>query len=159
MLLLWAAYISFGITALFIIRWLQRPVPLRVAAVFLLLPVAFCLPGYLGRRTLLPIEHVRIFPPWSTLASAQSRNANLNDAATQIAPWAKAVRMAWKEGSLPWRNRWNGCGTPLAANGQSGAFSPFTFLMFLVPLPQAFTLSVSAKLFLALLGTFLWLRE
>ncbi|HEX7252590.1 MAG TPA: hypothetical protein VF376_06890, partial [Thermoanaerobaculia bacterium] len=152
MLLLWAVYLGFGAAVLFAARWLERPVPHRWAVVLLLLPIAFCLPGFLGRRTLLPIEHVRIFPPWSAGPSGQSRNANLNDAATQIAPWAKAVRMAWKEGSLPWRNRWNGCGAALAANGQSSAFSPFTFLMFPIPLPEAFTLSVSTKLFLALIG-------
>ena len=159
MLLLWAVYLGFGSAMLLVVRWLERPVPRRWAVVLLFLPVAFCLPGFLGRRTLLPIEHVRIFPPWSAVSDVRSRNANLNDAATQIAPWAKAVRMAWKEGSLPWRDRWNGCGMALAANGQSAAFSPFTFLMFPIPLPEAFTLSVAAKLFLALLGVLLWLRE
>src|SRR5215470_5616051 len=119
MLLLWFLYIGFGITSLFIVRRLQRPVPLRVALASLFLPVAFCLPGFLERRTLLPIEQVRIFAPWSGVANAQIRNANLSDAATQIAPWAKAVRIAWRDGSFPWRDRWNGCGTPLAANGQS----------------------------------------
>jgi hypothetical protein len=67
--------------------------------------------------------------------------------------------MAWKEGSLPFWDRWNGCGTPLAANGQSQAFSPFTFLMFALPLARAYVLLGAAKLFLALCGTWLWLRE
>jgi hypothetical protein len=67
--------------------------------------------------------------------------------------------MAWKEGSLPWRQRWNGSGMALAANGQSAAFSPFTFLMFALPLARAFTLLVAVKLFLALFGTWLWLSE
>ncbi len=114
-----------------------------------------------------------MIPPWNTLGYRPIRNPtlndmlgyrpirnpNLNDIALQIAPWAKAVRMAWKEGSLPLRDRWNGCGMPLAANGLSAAFSPFTFLMFALPLGRAFTLAAALKLFLALTGTWLWLRE
>jgi hypothetical protein len=67
--------------------------------------------------------------------------------------------MAWKEGSLPWRNRWNACGSPLAANGQSGAFFPLTFLMMALPLANAFNLAVAVKLLAALAGTWLWLAE
>ncbi len=86
-------------------------------------------------------------------------NPSLNDVAAQFAPWAKAVRMALKEGSLPFWDRWNGCGMPLAANGQSQAFSPFTLLMLTLPLARAFVLLGASKLFLALSGMWLWLRE
>ncbi len=108
---------------------------------------------------MLPVDQATLFPPWSAAGAPLPRNPNLNDTMTQFAPWAKAVRMAWKEGAPPLRNRWNGCGTPLAANGQSAAFSPFTFLSFLVPLANAFTLLAGLRLFLALLGMWLWLRE
>ena len=160
-LLLWLLYLGCGAAVLALVRWLRpRRCPSASEAAFVLvLPVLFCLPGFFRGRTLVPIDHVRLFAPWSIVASPSTRNANLNDVATQIAPWAKAVRMAWKEGSLPWRNRWNGGGMALAANGQSGAFSPFTFLMLPLPLAHAFTLAVSVKLLLALLGVWLWLVE
>lgn len=141
------------------VRWLGRPVSFPVGGILGVLPVLFCLPGFLSGRTMLPTDHVLLYTPWSPPSVAPPHNPNLNDAASQFAPWAKAVRMAWKEGSLPLRNRWNGCGSPLAANGNSAAFSPFTFAMFLLPLAQAFTLAAALKLFLASCGMWLWLRE
>jgi len=136
-----------------------EPIDRRTVAVFILLPLLFLLPALVGSKTILPVDQVSIFPPWSFAGAGPPHNPNLNDAVTQFAPWAKAVRMAWKEGSLPLRDRWNGCGMALAANGQSAAFSPLTFLTFLVPLTHAFDLLAALRLFLALLGTWLWLRE
>ena len=140
-------------------RWLKRPLDRLSFSVFLLLPVVFLSSGFFADRTPLPLDHVRAFAPWTAAPHHDVHNPSLNDLATQLAPWAKAVRMAWKEGSLPLWDRWNGCGAPLAANGQSQAFSPFTFLMFSLPLARAFVLLGAAKLFLALSGMWLWLRE
>ena len=157
--LLIGLYLGVGAAAVAFVRWLRRPAPLRYALVFWLLPVVFAFPGFFADRTILPVDHAMLVLPWSALGPAVRHNPNLNDVATHMAPWAKAVRMAWKEGSLPWRQRWNGCGMALAANGQSAAFSPFTFLLFPLPLARAFTLLVAVKLFLALFGTWLWLSE
>lgn len=84
-------------------------------------------------------------PPWNTHPEVRRYNPYLSDVATQFLPWAKAMRSAWAEGSAPWRDRWNGCGTPLAANGQSAAFSPLTLLALPLPLPSAFLLSAALK--------------
>jgi hypothetical protein len=159
MLLLAALYLLVGAMAVAAVRWLRRSVPLGYALAFWLLPVAFAYPGFFADQTILPVDHVALISPWSTLAPAKVHNPNLNDVATHLAPWAKAVRMAWKEGSPPWRQRWNGSGMALAANGQSAAFSPLTFLMFALPLARAFTLAAAVKLFLALFGMWLWLSE
>ncbi len=144
---------------LFGARALGRPFNAAEAALLVLLPIALLFPGFVSRRTILPVDHAMLLPPWSHVKTAVRYNANLNDAVTQMAPWAKAVRMAWKEGSLPWRNRWNGSGMPLAANGQSAPFSPFSILMLPLALSAAFTLAVAVKILLALSGTMLWLRE
>jgi len=153
-----AAALVFGTAA-----GLRRRVPGAHAALLVLLPLIFCAPGFFRGRTILPTDHVRQVPPWSAVepgsAPVRRYNPNLNDAVTQIAPWTEAVRRAWREGSLPWNDRWNGCGTPLAANGQSGAFSPFTLLLFPLPLADAFTVGAAVRLLLALCGTFLWMRE
>ncbi|MDQ6893433.1 MAG: hypothetical protein M3167_12235, partial [Acidobacteriota bacterium] len=142
---------------------LRRRLALLPAAVSVLLPLLFCAPGFFANRTLFPTDHVRQIPPWTAVergeAAPRRHNPNLNDAVTQIAPWTEAVRLAWREGSLPWNDRWNGCGTPLAANGQSGAFSPFTLLLFPLALADAFTVGAAVRLLLALTGTFLWMRE
>jgi len=152
-------YLLVGGAAVAAVRWLRRPVPLGYPIVFWLLPIVFASPALLPGRTILPVDHAMLIAPWNTLKSVERHNPNLNDIATHLAPWAKAVRMAWKEGSVPWRQRWNGCGMALAANGQSAVFSPFTFLMFALPLANAFTLAAAVKLYLALFGTWMWLSE
>jgi Bacterial membrane protein YfhO len=157
--LLIVLYLGAGAAVVACVRWLRRPAPLRYVIVFWLLPIVFAFPGFFADRTILPVDHAMLVLPWSALGPAERHNPNLNDIATHMAPWAKAVRMAWKDGALPWRQRWNGCGMALAANGQSAAFSPFTFLMFALPLARAFTLLVAVKLFLALFGTWQWLSE
>ncbi len=157
--LLFLLYLAVALAVVAGVRWLKRRIELPFLLFFWLLPIVFLFPCFFASQTPLPVDHAMLLPPWSTLSSVTRHNANLNDAATQMAPWAKAVRMAWKEGSLPLRDRWNGCGTALAANGQSAAFSPFTFLMMPLPLARAFSLAVAVKLFLALCGTWLWLVE
>jgi hypothetical protein len=139
--------------------WLRRPLPMRIFLAFLLLPILFLLPAFVGGKTIFPVDHAMSLPPWNSLPHDPPANPNLNDVATQMAPWAKAVRLAWKEGSLPWRNRWNACGSPLAANGQSAAFSPLTFLGMALPLANAFNVAAAVKLFAALAGMWLWLSE
>jgi hypothetical protein len=138
---------------------LGRRIPARFFVVFLLLPALFLLPAFTGSRTIFPVDHAMSLPPWNALPHPTAANPNLNDVSTEMAPWANAVRMAWKDGSLPWRNRWNACGSPLAANGQSAAFFPLTFLMMALPLANAFNLAAALKLFIALTGTWLWLAE
>ncbi|HEY6066081.1 MAG TPA: hypothetical protein VIY96_07975, partial [Thermoanaerobaculia bacterium] len=122
-------------------RWLGRPIPPRVFLAFLALPVLFLLPAFVTTRTIFPVDHATSFPPWTAVAHSPPANPNLNDVATEMGPWAKAVRLSWKEGSVPWRNRWNACGSPLAANGQSAAFSPLTILSGLLPLVFTFNFS------------------
>ena len=133
-----------------------RGLPLLFCA---LLPIVFLLPGFVSDRTPLPVDHIRSLPPWSALGPVVVRNPNLNDVALQFAPWQRAVRDSWRDGEFPHRDRWNGCGTPLAANGSSSAFSPLVLLGLLLPLAQSFTLQGALKLFLALTGTWLWLTE
>ena len=140
-------------------RTLERPIPARYLLVFALTPVALFPAAFFANRTVLPLDHAAFIPPWSGPRTPRPYNENLNDVALQFVPWTKAVRMAWKGGELPLRDRWNGCGTPLAANGQSGAFSPFTLAGFALPLAGAFTLLVAAKVMLAAAGMWLWTRE
>src|SRR5437899_2538339 len=120
------------------------------------LPLLFLGGGVFGEKTLRPVDHV--LPPWTMPAGAHKYNPNLNDVATQFLPWTKAARSAWAEGQFPWRDQWNGCGTPLAANGQSAVFSPLNLLAAPLPLPTAFLLAAALKMFLALGGMWLWLK-
>jgi hypothetical protein len=136
----------------------RRLPPLSLGLGFVL-PIIFVWPCLSAGRTPLPVDHAMALPPWAGPATPPRYNENLNDAVMQTAPWQKAVRLAWKEGSLPLWNRWNGCGMPLAANGLSEAFSPLTILTLPLPLADSFTFRFLAKLFLAFCGMWLWLAE
>jgi len=140
-------------------RSLGRRIPGAYLAAFVLL---VCLPfprAFLGGGTPLPLDHVPLTHPWLPLGRALPYNAYLNDVVSQILPWTEAVRVAWKDGTLPLLDRWNGCGTPLAANSQSAAFSPFTLLTLPLPLATAFLLLGPLKLLIAMAGMWLWVRE
>lgn len=156
MLLLLAA-LAVGVGA--VTRALGREIPRLHLVLFLALAVLPFPRAFLPNRTPLPLDHAMHTRPWWAPGQPPPYNLNLNDVATQILPWTKAARMAWKEGELPLRDRWNGCGMPLAANSQSAAFFPLTIFAFLLPLARAFTWIVAIKLLLAMTGTWLWLRE
>src|SRR6185369_12939729 len=116
-------------------------IPWRLLAAMAVLPLLFLGGGVFGERTQLPVDHV--VAPWTRPAGARKHNPNLNDVATQFLPWASAARSAWAEGQFPWRDRWNGCGTPLAANGQSAVFSPLNLLAAPLPLAAGFLLAAA----------------
>jgi hypothetical protein len=140
-------------------RLLDRRIPNAALAGFLLLAVLPYPRAFVSDATPLPLDHAMHTRPWYAEGNPEPHNPYLNDIATQVIPWTRAVRVAWKERSLPLRNRWNGCGMALAANSQSAAFSPFTFLGLLLPLARAFTLTAAVKLLLAGCGMWLWTRE
>ena len=138
--------------------FLGRPMPRAVLAAFVVLA---CLPfpkAFVSNTTILPLDHAMYVIPWMT-GEAPPYNPYLNDVATMILPWAKAARVAEKGGEAPWRNRWNGCGMPLAANSVSAALSPLTLLALALPLARGYTLIAAIKLFLAACGMWLWARE
>jgi hypothetical protein len=159
-LLLWALYLVTVVAVAAAAARLRLPISRRLLVVFALLPVLLMLPAFTSGKTPIPVDHALAIPPWSVAHPGVNRyNENLNDIAMQFAPWAKAVRLAFEEGALPLRNRWNGAGMVLAANSQSGAFYPPLLLGGLLPLAAAFSLVAAIKIFLALTGTWLWLRE
>jgi hypothetical protein len=139
--------------------WVRRPFGIAPLLVCSLLPVVFLLPGFVEDKTPIPVDHIRSLTPWRAPGPVTVRNPNLIDVALQLAPWQEAVRAAWAGGEWPHRNRWNGCGSPLAGNGQSAVLSPFTLFSLALPLARAFTLQGAWKLLLALSGTWLWLTE
>ena len=105
-------------------RWLDRPIPAAALAGFLLVAVLPYPGAFVSRMTPLPLDHAIFLAPWNQGAAVTPHNPWLNDVAMQMLPWNEAVRLALEEGSLPLRDRWNGGGMPLAANGESAAFFP-----------------------------------
>ena len=146
-----------GFTAL-VAAWVRRPVPGRVLALIALVPLAFFRRDMVGRFTHLPTDHMQLFPAGNT-EYRPPHNPWLNDLATQNLPWTEKVCEALRSGHLPLRDRWNACGGPLWANNPAATLSPATLVALLLPLTRAFGVAAAAKLFLALCGMWLWLRE
>lgn len=140
-------------------RWLRRPIPFWVLALLVVMSAAPFPRAFVRDLTVLPLDHAVYLPPWMGPVYAAPYNPYLNDVVTQILPWAKETRLAFKAGEAPLRNRWNGCGMPLAANSVSAAFSPFTLISFLLPLARSYTLTSALRLLLAAAGMWLWTRE
>jgi hypothetical protein len=88
-----------------------------------------------------------------------TRNVALGDVVYQEIPWRKAVREAAKNGRLPLWNRFVLAGEPLLAVQQPAVFHPATWLGFLLPLAQAWTLEMALRYFLALFSAYLFLRD
>jgi Bacterial membrane protein YfhO len=144
--------------AILFARRIGRAIPWRAALLFLLLPVLFLSPGCLRDRAPLGPDQAFLTTP-APRPPGPHGSAWLDDVVHQILPWHVAVREAFREGELPLRNRWNGCGTVLDANGQSAAFSPWTALAFPLPPLSALSLWGALRIFLALCGMWLWLTE
>ena len=83
-------------------RFLRRRIPPPALALFLLVAVAPFPRAYVADVSILPLDHARNVVPWMGTYHP-AFNPFLNDVATQIVPWAKEVRLAWKEGALPLR--------------------------------------------------------
>ncbi len=87
------------------------------------------------------------------------RSPILGDVVSQMIPWQKAVREAVGNGRLPLWNRFVLAGEPLLAVQQHGALHPTFWPGLLLPPAAAWTLSLTLRLFLALLCQYLFLRE
>jgi hypothetical protein len=142
----------------FAAAWVRRPIPWAAFTFLALLPLAFFFPDIALDRTRLPTDQTYLFAA-AAADPSHPRNPWLNDVATQFLPWAVKVRESWRAGEVPLRDRWNGCGSALAAGGTPGAFSPLTLIGLPLPLVRAFGLAAAIKGLAAVIGMWLWLRE
>ncbi|MEK7450623.1 MAG: YfhO family protein [Patescibacteria group bacterium] len=97
------------------------------------------------------------FAPWSAYEKfwGPVKNGAMPDVITQIYPWKHLVIEAWKDKQIPLWNPYSFAGTPLLANYQSGAFSPFNLLFFILPFVDAWSILVLLQPLLA--GIFMYL--
>ncbi|MBN1954968.1 MAG: YfhO family protein [Anaerolineae bacterium] len=76
----------------------------------------------------------------------------------QFVPWQRLAAEMWRSGHLPLWNPLAGCGAPLAANYQTGAFYPLYGLALLIPADVALGWTVALHLALTGLGMYAWAR-
>jgi len=131
------------------------------AVTFWFAPLAllFFVPCWMTGRTPAPLDYLaEDVVPWQ-IHGYQSRAPLLSDSALQFLPWRESIKDAVLHGSMPFLDRYNGSGSALWANPQSGATSPLTW----IGLPfstEAWPLfAAMMKVLAALTGMYLFLRR
>ncbi len=97
------------------------------------------------------------FAPWDAYEKfwGPVKNGAMPDVITQIYPWKHLTIEAWKSKQIPLWNPYSFSGTPLLANYQSGVFSPFNLLFFILPFVDAWSIFVLLQPLMA--GIFMYL--
>ena len=156
--------VYFGAGAAFV--WLAHRLVLpvrRLAGVALVaLPLLFAGKALLTGGVLGPLDIAYQAYPLKALSAEVGiegvRSPILADVVMQNIPWQVGVRDALAEGRLRW-NPYMLAGEPLLAAQQHGALHPATWLGFLLPPPQAWTLGMALRIFLALLCAYVFFRD
>ncbi|HET7433909.1 MAG TPA: YfhO family protein, partial [Thermoanaerobaculia bacterium] len=144
--------------------WLARSggveLPRRIAFFFYALVVVFLWAPLTQDVVGLPVDFLKSLPPWNfTTRNWTLQNAQLNDLALQIVPWAHQVRESWRALHAPLWNHFSGGGYPLLGNMQSSALSPLRLLALPLSLAHAMAAEAAMKLLVALTFTFLYCRK
>ena len=131
---------------------------------FLALLVPPCLllwPVVAHGEAFLPADLLRDIAPWRTAdpASLVPWNPLMWDGVAEFYPWRLFAAQTLHSGYLPLWNPHQFCGTPFVANSQSAVFYPFNLLFCLLPVTQAFGVSVLLHLFLTGVFAYLFLRS
>ena len=157
------AFLGIAVPALLVILGVRRwvaPVPWRIAALFLVLTLAFLHGAVFTSRLPVPVDEVVRGDPWrGVVGPVTPRNPLANDAVKLFLPWMQVVREELAHGRVPLWNRYAFSGYPLLANGESAPFSPLFLATLFVPLPKQIVAMAGLKIFLALLFTYLLLRR
>ena len=138
--------------------------PIRLGAALVLAAAPFL---FTGKATVTggvyaPVDILYSTEPFASMRSPSlmgTRTPLLSDVVCSMIPWQKAVRDALIHRRLPLWNPFLLAGEPLLAVQQGAILHPATWIGLLLPLPQAWTLQMSLRLFVALLAAFLLARE
>src|SRR5947209_15680773 len=156
-------YIAVALLLLWIAH--RALMPLSRAAVLVLVLLPMCVTGkaLLTASVFGPVDLPYFTEPLRDmrvpLGVAKPHNGLLSDLYAQMIPWRKAVQFAISHGRWPLWNPFILSGTQLAAAAQPAAYSPFTLIACLLPVPAGLTFSAAIAFFLAGLGAYLFARE
>jgi len=139
-------------------RWFD-PLPRRGLLAFALVLLPLLGPVLFGGRVLLPLDSLRLSPPFERLPPTDPPGNPQLDLLQQIAPTQLAVRRAVAAGRWPLWDPLVAAGIPLLADPQSQVLQPLVLLAWPFPLPQAAGITAFLRLFTALAFMFLLLRR
>ena len=158
-----AVYSGAALICLALVRRFIRPIRFGVGFFLVLAPAVFTGKALITAGVYGPIDLIYKTEPLAARRAEMGigpiHTHTLTDVPGSMVPWQKAVRESVKNGRLPLWNRFTLAGEPLLAVLQHGMLHPGTWLGFLLPLGQAWTFAMSLRIFLAMLGMYLFLRE
>src|SRR5205085_5151144 len=151
----WLALALYVLTATALLwladRFVQRT-SRRAMFALVTLPLAFTGYAFLSGRVYAPIDHPYKSEPLSAFKQVygigEAHNIALTDVSSQMLPWRRAVQLSLVRGEWPLWNPYNLAGGPLAGNGQSAPYDPFTLLACLLPILASFTYSAAMTYFI-----------
>ncbi len=135
-------------------------VPWSIAALFLVLTIAFLHGAVFTSKLPVPVDDVMRGDPWHrVVGDVIPRNAITNDTVRLFLPWMQAAREELLHCRAPLWNRYSFSGYPLLANSQSAPLSPLFLATLFVPLPKQIVAMAGLKIFFSLLFTYLLLQR
>jgi len=135
---------------------------IAAAGLLLLITLLYFWPFVLRGEIIAPTDLLLRYPPWSVIAPEGFVEKNIlrGDVVDSYIPSLKQIKDAVSEGDLPLWTPLMSQGRPLAATLNNTFFHPLTLVFVtLLPLDMGFSLLVLAKLFLAGLFMYLFLRK
>ena len=115
---------------------------------------------YFTERTLIPADFLYQNEPWkSEWPDFQTEFPQHFDLVFQFYPWADFLKRCVANGEFPLWNSFSYLGTPFFANPQTAVLFPLTWIHLIFPLAVSFSLVLTCKLLMALLGMYLLLRR
>ena len=120
---------------------------------FLLLPLLLFGSVTLGGQTMLPLDNLYQWAPWSAYASdfglTQPHNPLISDLIIQNYAWKQFARETVLARDIPLWNPNLFAGVPFLAAGQHGAYYPFGALFLILPLAKAYGWYTVSQIWLA----------
>jgi O-antigen/teichoic acid export membrane protein len=120
---------------------------------FLVLPLLLFEDVTLGGKTMLPLDNLFQWAPWSSAAANFGidvpQNGLISDLIIENYVWKQFARETFLAGDIPLWNPYLFAGTPFLAAGQHSAYYPFSILFFILPLTAAYGWYTVSQLWLA----------
>lgn len=156
----------YAASATLILRLAHRfvqPLRWRTALLLAAAPGLLTGPALVTGGVYAPLDIAYQAPPLAELRSSMgihgTRTGFLSDVVSQYIPELAAVRDAVGHGRFPLWNRFQMLGEPLLGFLQPAVFHPVTWLGFLLPLPQAWTFTVTLRLLIAVVSAYVFFRD
>lgn len=120
---------------------------------FWIFPLLLYAPVTLGGQTMLPLDNLYQWAPWSAYAEqfgvSVPDNGLLSDQILENYVWKQYVRETLAKGDIPLWNPHLFAGAPFLANGQHSMYYPFSWLFLLLPLTAAYGWYTASQIWLA----------